>query len=129
MQVRLPDDHRAGVDHPLHGARSTHRNVLAEHPGAVRRAQAGGVEQILGCEGDAGQGAHPALARERAGVGQRALAVGRDERVELAALLAPVEVVRDDLLGRYVAGADALCDLVTTPLVHGLPFYQRCFND
>ena len=95
VQVRLPDDHRAGVDHALHGARSTDRKCSRNipEPYVVRRPA---VSKDPWVRRDAGQGAHPALARERAGVGQRALAVGRDERVELAPRLAPVEVVRDD---------------------------------
>ena len=122
MQVRLADDHGTGVGESLHGARCTRRDVLAEERRAVGRAHPGGVEQVLGRERHAGERPEPALARQRAGVQQRSLAIDGDERVELAAGLDAVEVVRHDLLGGDVACPHAPGDLVTAPLVHARRF-------
>ena len=108
VQVRLADDHGAGVDDPLHRARGARRHVVAEQRRAVGRAHARGVEQVLGRERNAGERAQAALPGQRARVRERALAVDRDERVELGPRLDAVEVVRDDLLGRDLAGAHAL---------------------
>jgi hypothetical protein len=124
VQVGLAHDHGAGVDDALNRGRGARRHVVAEDLRAVGRAHARGVEQVLGREGHARERSHPAGASERARVEQGALAVARDERVELAPRLDAVEVVGDDLLGGDVARANALCDLVTGPLVHGWPFYQ-----
>ena len=75
-------------------------------------------KRSLGANGTPASAPSRPCARQRAGVQQRALAVDGDERVELGAGLDAVEVVRHDLLGRDVAGAHALRDLVTAPLVH-----------
>ena len=125
VQVGLADDHGAGVDEPLDGGRRPRRDVLTEQRRAVRRAHPRGVEEVLGRERDARERPEPARASERAGVEQRALAVARDERVEVGARLDAVEVVGDDLLGGDVAGAHAARDLVAAPFVHGRRFYQN----
>ena len=72
----------------------------------------------LGANGTPASAPSRPSARQRAGILQRALAVDGDERVELGRGLDAIEVVRDDLLGRDVAGPHALGDLVTAPLVH-----------
>ena len=46
-QVALADDDRAGVEHTLHDACVPGRNVVGVDPRAVRRADAGRVDQIL----------------------------------------------------------------------------------
>ena len=122
MQVGLADDHAAGVDDALDGGGRAHRHVVAEERRAVGRAHAGRVEQVLGRERHARERPEPALLRERAGVAQAALAIRRDERVELGPGLDAVEVVGDDLLGGDVAGAHAARDLVTGPVMHRRPF-------
>ena len=125
VQVGLADDHRAGVDDALHRARAARGHVLAEDPRPVGGAQTRRVEEILGRERHAGERPEPALAAQRAGVEQRALAVDGDEGVEVGPRLDAVEVVLDDLLGGDVPGAYALGDLMACPLVHGGRFYQN----
>ena len=111
VQVRLADDHGAGIDEALHRAGRRDRHVIAEERRAVGRAHACRVQEILRRERDAGEPAEPAPSGQRAGVRERAVAVHRDHRVQLGTALDARQAVGHDLLGADVAGAHAARDL------------------
>src|SRR5690606_38016043 len=64
VRVRLADDDGSGREQATNGLRVLGRDVIAEEPRAIRRADAGGVGQVLDADRDAVQRPAVGAARE-----------------------------------------------------------------
>ena len=111
VQVRLAEDHRAGVDDALDGRRRALRHALAEDRRSEGRAEAGRVPAVLRRERHAGeQPGRCGAPVDRPGAFERPLRIDRDEGVQLRPRPDPVEVMGRHLLDRDLAGPDGVRD-------------------